>query len=469
YSNGQVEKAVQGADKILALAGENVDTTTQAVVILLGSDDVQTREKAKAVLNDLLVTHPNDLQLGLCSARYLISQGTNSSIDKAEQMLLEMTQQQPAAAEPWALLTEVSLRRAETGQAMQRVMEGLTRQNEDKQLLELKAMTEAKKSKKLAIPTLQMLNELYPADTSVVLNLADAYLETEQPAKAVEILARHAQSTRPGRERRQLDIKTAVAFYKDGKTGLAAEMLTQMCAGSVADADVTITRAELMIDEKNWERLDRYVQDWTRSYPDDVNTIINIASRLMDTRDKQAEQAAGRLLERIIENKPECVGAMRLLAEYYYRSDMYAKAAELYRLIMEIEPADTASVNNLCWILSEHDKQYLIAMKLAEEALVKSPENSDLIDTRGMIYYRMGEYAKAAEDFRTSLAASRTGSRSSLLSRVHLGKALAKLGQKNDAVENLNKALQQQEYIGGLSVSDITEIKNLIDDLSSGA
>lgn len=469
YSNGQVENAVRRADKVLELAGEDVDMTTQAVVILLGSDDVQTREKAKGILDDLLVRHPDDLRLGLCSARYLISQGTNSSVDKAEQMLLEITQRYTAAAEPWALLTEISLRRVEIGQAMQRVMEGLTRQSEDKQLLELKALTEAKKSKKLAIPTLQMLSELYPADTAVVLSLADIYLETQQPAKAVEILTSHAQSARPGRERRQLDIKTAVAFYRDGKTGLAAEMLTQMCAGSVADADVIIARAELMIDEQNWERLDRYVQDWMRGYPDDVETIIDIACLLMNTRDKQAEQAAGKLLERIVENKPDCVEAMQPLAEYYYRSDMYAKATELYRLILEIEPGDSSSVNNLCWILSEHDKQYSIAMKLAEEALAKSPENSDLIDTRGMIYYRMGEYEKAAQDFRAGLAASRTGSRSSLLSRFHLGKALAKLGQKNDAVENLNKALQQQEYIGGLSVSDITEIKNLIDDLSSGA
>ena len=63
----------------------------------------------------------------------------------------------------------------------------------------------------------------------------------------------------------------------------------------------------------------------------------------------------------------------------------------------------------------------------------------------------------------------RLKARSALFSQVHLGKALARLGLNQDAVDNLNRALEIQEYLGGLNSSDIVEIKNLIQDISGGA
>ena len=56
-------------------------------------------------------------------------------------------------------------------------------------------------------------------------------------------------------------------------------------------------------------------------------------------------------------------------------------------------------VNNLAWIMCEHEGQYEEALELAQQGLKVSPEYADLIDTRGVIYYRSGEYQKAVEDF----------------------------------------------------------------------
>jgi Flp pilus assembly protein TadD len=85
-----------------------------------------------------------------------------------------------------------------------------------------------------------------------------------------------------------------------------------------------------------------------------------------------------------------------------------------------------------------------------------------------MVYYRLGKYEKAVEDFSRALTLSKVGSRTALFSHVHLGKALARLGRTQAAVENLNQALQLHDYVGGLKRNDIVEIKNLIQDISGG-
>ncbi len=467
-SVGQAGKAVADAKKALDVAHGDPDVSKLVLPILISATDDKVRTEARTILDGLLLRYPDDLQLQLYQSRYLISAGTSESISKAETILHKISQQHDAPVEVWSLLTEISLIRGNHNKAMEIVLAGLAREGEDKSLLRLKAKMEVKTSAKLAIPTLQLLCELYPRDAFAAISLADAYLETDQPSRAVELLQKYSETLKARQGRRQIDIKMAVALYREGKTGLAAELFTELSNGTDADAEVIMLRVQLLIDEQNWDRVRRIALNRLRENLKDDEVVVAIAGELARTQDKQAQQTAQKLLEHILEADPNCVAAMRVLAEQSYVSSRFSKAAQLYKRIMAVAPDDIKAVNNLCWIMCEKDKQYFLALELAEKGLTRNPGCAELVDTRGMVYYRLGKYEKAVEDFSRALTLSKVGSRTALFSHVHLGNALARLGRTQAAVENLNQALQLHDYVGGLKRNDIVEIKNLIQDISGG-
>ncbi|MCJ7692661.1 MAG: tetratricopeptide repeat protein, partial [Sedimentisphaerales bacterium] len=87
---------------------------------------------------------------------------------------------------------------------------------------------------------------------------------------------------------------------------------------------------------------------------------------------------------------------------------------------------------------------------------------------RGVIYYRLGQLEKARQDFNTCLTLYPKGTPAATAAHFHLGRALAQLGQKKEAIEKLNKALELNTEIGGLSDKDIEEASSLLQELSIG-
>ncbi len=104
-----------------------------------------------------------------------------------------------------------------------------------------------------------------------------------------------------------------------------------------------------------------------------------------------------------------------------------------------------------------------------------APDYIDLIDTRGVAYYRLGEFDKAIEDFTTCIKLYPDGTPTAISSRFHLARAFAKLRQKDKAVEHLNQALDLYQAldpanrIGALSDTDLAEAKRLLKQLQEGS
>ena len=112
--------------------------------------------------------------------------------------------------------------------------------------------------------------------------------------------------------------------------------------------------------------------------------------------------------------------------------------------------------------------QYQQALQLVRQGLQKAPDYADLIDTRGVIYYRLGEYNKALRDFTQCINLYPARAPSIVASYFHLGRALISLGQKDEAIESLKKTLDLNTKIGNLSAGDFTEAQRLLEELSQG-
>jgi tetratricopeptide (TPR) repeat protein len=145
-----------------------------------------------------------------------------------------------------------------------------------------------------------------------------------------------------------------------------------------------------------------------------------------------------------------------------------AEAAKLYERVLELQADNLIAINNLAWILCEEQGRPKEAIELAERGLAKAPDYVDLIDTRGMAYYRLKQYDKAAQDFKKCVRLYPSRVPAIVTSYFHLGRCLAELGEKAQAIEQLNKALESNKELGGLSGVEITEVHRLLAQLSGG-
>ena len=86
----------------------------------------------------------------------------------------------------------------------------------------------------------------------------------------------------------------------------------------------------------------------------------------------------------------------RLLANLYFNTNDYAASDSIYeQIITENEKIDPISYNNYAYTLAVRGIQLEKALNLCNKALEQNPSSPEYLDTKGWIYYQMGEYEKA--------------------------------------------------------------------------
>jgi tetratricopeptide (TPR) repeat protein len=183
-------------------------------------------------------------------------------------------------------------------------------------------------------------------------------------------------------------------------------------------------------------------------------------------KDSQAKNAAEDILRTILTSNSECIDAMKTLGMLLHTTGRSAEAEMLYQRILKIQPDNLIAINNLAWIMCEEHGRYQQALELTQSGLEKTPDYVDLIDTRGVIYYRLGEFNKAVQDFTRCIELYPVEVPSVVVSYYHLGRALVGLRQVDKAVESLKKALELNAKVGGLSDAEVAEANRLLKELS---
>ena len=125
------------------------------------------------------------------------------------------------------------------------------------------------------------------------------------------------------------------------------------------------------------------------------------------------------------------------LANAYERLDQNDKAAEAYKTIIANAPKYLPAFNNLAWVYAKDNKRLDEALEYAKKAAAFNPNDPNVKDTLGWIYYLKGEYQKALENLLLSVKA--INNHPSI--HYHLGATYQKLGRLKEAQEALEKAL----------------------------
>ena len=467
-SIGQLDKAVADIQEAMSLAPETITIEKRAISLLLTSGDRNMVRQGKNMLDKTLTANADDIELRLYKARSLIAEGTAPAIEEAIHILQKITDEQPRLSSAWILLAEMALVQAQPIKAMDIALRGLVYQPNDKALLLLKARSEAARSPALAIPTLIALRELDTDDADVVVYLANAYMAADQHQRAVNLLKTQLDSCNSTADKRKVNIALATALYKNGNKMDAQKQFHSLYRSAPDDPGPLFAQARLLQDDQLFSQLSQIVLNWCQNHPEDSGTPITVARDLAAANHSEAKKTAENILRMVLEKDADCAEAMNSLAMLLQITGRFEESAQLYQKIIALQPDNVIAINNLAWILCEEQGKFEQALELAHRGLKISPDYIDLIDTRGVVYYQLGKFDRAVQDFTRCLKLYPDGESPATASYLHLGRALAKLGQKSEAVENLRKALDLNTEIGGLSVAENAEAQRLVKELSQG-
>ncbi len=467
-STGNLGKAIASIRKAMSLGPDNLDIIKRAISLFLASGNHDTIREGKDILDSILKIKPKDFELRLFKARSLLAKGTVPAIEQATSILEKITEEQPEISEAWLLLGEIAFRQEQITKAMDIALRGLANQPNDKSLLLLKARSEAVRSPTLAIPTIKALLELEPNNTDTVIYLANIYLAANQVEKTINLLKKQLSYCSNTSDKLKLNIALATALYKNGNKSEAKKQFDLLHQSAPDNPNLLLAQVRLLKDDQLWDQLGQMVFQWYQNHPKDTNIPITIVKDLVTNEDSRAQKTAESILRTILKNNSDNTEAINLMGILLQTTGRSAEAATIYEQIIALEPDNIIAINNLAWILCEEQGKHKQALELVQRGLSIDPDYVDLIDTRGVAYYRLGEFNKAAEDFKRCVHLYHPRTPSLAASYLHLGKTLAKLGQKDEAIKSLKKALELNTKNKSLSAADFADTQHLLKELSRG-
>jgi tetratricopeptide (TPR) repeat protein len=464
---GQSDKAIADISKAMSIMPENLRIQKTAAAIYLDSSQNTLRQQGEAILENALASNPGDEELLLQKALLLLSKGTAPQVGQAVSILQSITEKHPEVTKAWALLAQVSLQEGKPAAALDVALRGLVHSPNDKSLLLLKARAEAARSPELALPTMKALWELDQNNIDTLVSLAEVYMAAGEYDDAVNLLRQQPVPADTSNQRK-IKLALASALYKNGVKTESEQIFKELSESEPNDPRPLVARIRLLRDDKLWSQLREKAVNWCERNPGRVETAIFIVNELAGQEENEGSRIAEELLRCVLKQNEKSTAAMVRLGMLLQTTGRSLEASKLYEQVLELQRDNLVAINNLAWILCEELNRPQDALELTQRGLAKAPDYIDLIDTRGMAYYRLGRYDEAINDFNRCIRLYPNRAPAIAASYFHLGRCLASTGEKSKAVEHLNKALDLNKELGALNGVEIMEVNRLLAQLLNG-
>ena len=461
---GRWDEALKDIGKAASLAPDDNQIRKRQIALLLTSDKPEMIAEGKNIIEQCLKTNPDDADLQLYKANSLLVEGTAPAIENARGILQKITQENPELSQAWSMLGEIMLKKGLPGTAMDYASRGLAYKPDNEDLLFLKARAESMRSPVLAIPTLKVLCDLNPDNVEAANFLANIYITAGEPDKAIDFLKNELTRCKQSNSR-TYNIALAVATYKAGSTTEGKAQLDSFIKADPDDPAPLLAYVYLLKDDRLWSELKTKTLDWYERHPQASGVPAAIASSLVPVDLPEAQKTSEEIFREILKKDPKYTKAINSLALLLGMNGRSKEAADLYRKLIALEPENVVAINNLAWILCENQGQAQQALELAQKGLKLAPDYIDLLDTRGVAYFRLGQFQKAVQDFNKCIDLYPASTPQAAMSRFHLAKAYAGLKETNKAIQYLEEVLNSIDLTGGLSPEELAEAQSMLKQL----
>jgi len=242
----------------------------------------------------------------------------------------------------------------------------------------------------------------------------------------------------------QLSIKT-------GQSGLAIEKAGRFSkmAGEEGAAYFDNLKGEIYLKDNKIDQAVAYFHKSIEAQPQFLRPHMNLAGLWIHQKNKDKALAEYQTIEKIDPNFLPAIWAMALT---YDAAEDFESAQTYYRKVLSLDPRHPLAANNLACLLSGDKNRLEEAFRLAQMARQIRPEDPNVLDTMGWIFYQKGNYFSALSEFEESLG---KGADNPMVN-FHYGMALYRTKSYEKARKFLKKALAlDPEFRGAKEARDM--------------
>lgn len=460
-SSGNIERSARIIDKALSLMPDNIKVLKRAIIAFGSSDKYEDKLRSGQLIDKTLEISPDDPEIKLLKARYLLSLGNKVNNEIAADLLQNVLEDFPGLIDGWILLSQLKFSNAEYDAAIDIANQGLNYSPDDKQLTILKARSYAVISPTQAVGLFEKLYQDDPNNIDMMINYANTLISSGRNETAIELLEKNIEHIE-GDQNRLIKAMLAKALEKTGQTEKSKQLFSELEKQAGDDPMLLSTKAQLLIEQQKWYDLLSMVCSWVANNPDHMKIAVEISGQLAMEDDLTAKKVSEEMLKKLLEIQPENYQVLNMLGMVLHSNGKPGEAVQVYEKIILLQPDNIVAINNLAWIKCEEQGELEKALELANSGLKKEPNYEDLCDTRGVIYYRMGENEKAIKDFLRAIELIPVGNPLAAGPYYHLGRTYFDMDEKSKALEHLNTAVELGLSGKTLSADEISNIRRMI-------
>jgi tetratricopeptide (TPR) repeat protein len=177
--------------------------------------------------------------------------------------------------------------------------------------------------------------------------------------------------------------------------------------------------------------------------PQNLQTYVLLGQ--LKAQQNQLPQAIQEV-DKLIAKNDKLAPAYMLKGYYLQTARNIPGAIDSYKKALSLDATNTVASNNLAWLLSESNGNLDEALSLAKAAKKQQPDNAEIADTLGWIYYKMKNYTLAADQLLFSVNNRKQPAAEHY---YRLGMALYAKGDLVQAKQTLRKSLEMDSKFPG--------------------
>ncbi len=305
------------------------------------------------------------------------------------------------------------------------------------------------------------LKALRPDAFNVVAFEARLYKAQDQMDKAIELIRAIAQRPNLSDPVWQLLANLADEL---GETKLAEELLRQLLEKSDRPQNRLVLAVFLGRHGRVKVALDLCEQLWnvTTNSEGLVKGTLDVLSFPGGDRDKaQLDRVAG-WMQKGLEKQPKSPLLVLALAGLRERLGRFQEAEALYAQCVEKGPDNATLLNNLAWLMALRNDDLNVALGYINRAIKLGGPIPELLDTRGVIYTKLGNSQDAITDLIEATKQDPSGPK-----YFHLAQAYLQARDKQAAAQSLEKARAKGLTPERLHALDVPVYQQFLKDLGT--
>jgi tetratricopeptide (TPR) repeat protein len=497
--NERFDQAVAALEEGLAAFPENSRLKRRLMKTLFLRNQAQDRRGALEILAALQEKLPHDPELMKIEAMHILQTPNAENLQTARQKLQSVVGLEPTAVDAQLALIRIAMQQSQYEDARNLAIRALGSNPDNPALLSARAEAELLlKNTQMAAQLAQLALQKDPNDmqardvlTAVALDSKDADL-LEQSHTLIESVL----GSDPNNEKLLLSRARVLVSMDNPKVAipeLEAYCRTEKGKGSInalvtlADLyrfsgemdkskqwldraeqlncnSLTVIHARLMwlVAQKRFDEMEDISSVYLSAKEQSPKSLEAAATVLASLDSMKLKQEAVKLFRQAVNLHPTSLSARLGLASSLYQTGDTQQAKQAYQEVLDEYPDNIQALNDLAWLLQEHDQSYDAALELANRGLILSPDEMHLLDTRGTILENMKQLDDARKDFARLVQLTPPDSRQKANALFRLGRICARLNDLNQAKQLLNDALEIDGKINVFTPDERSEIMKIL-------